>query len=176
MVDINKFKEQLGGGNRQTLFRVVMTFPQLDGMPNGLTEKMSLLCKAAQLPGSTVGEIPVTFRGRDVKLPGDRSFDEQWTLTVLNDSEFDLRNAFEIWSNAIDQHKNIGGTAELNDVMVDAKVEQLDRKHNVIKEYTFESLFPSSVDPIDLSYEEKDAIEEFGVTLTYTVWTSNTTS
>ena len=133
----------------------------------------SFLCEAAQLPASTVGTIPVAFRGRQLKIAGDRTFDV-WTVTIINDVNFKLRNAFETWMNAIANHADIGGTQDPNLYFTDLQVTQFDRNETVKKVYTFKDAWPADISAIDLNYAAED-IERFSVTWNYQYWTSNTT-
>ena len=170
---IQDFKTALkGGGARPNLFEVVLTsFP--GGAEFDPTE-FSVLCKAANLPASNIASIDVPFRGRIFKVAGDRTIDT-WTVTIINDEGFLLRNAFEEWSNLIaDLGTNLGAT-DPTAYMTNAKVYQLGRgstqssKDNtgtsnaVLKEYEFIDIFPTNVSQIDLSYDSSDTIEEFTV-------------
>ena len=146
----------------------------------GPSRKLQFLCKAASLPASTVGIIPVPFRGRQLKIAGDRTF-EEWTITVINDTDFAIRDAFEEWMNTINAHVANVGPSGLNSYIQQAQVEQFTREGpsvnpTSLKTYLFEGCWPSTVSAIDLSYETGDAIEEFTVTLQYQYWTANTTS
>ena len=134
----------------------------------------SFMCEAAQLPASTVGTIVVPFRGRQLKMAGDRTFDV-WTVTIINDTGFRIRDEMEKWMNAIANHADAGGTQNPELYFTDLKVEQFDRDNSVIKEYTFKDAWPSEVSAIDLSYGDTDTIERFTVTWQYQYWTSNTT-
>ena len=124
------------------------------------------MCKTAQLPGSTFGVIDVPFRGRILKMAGDRTF-EVWTVTIINDTDFAVRNALERWSNGINAHSTNTGLVSPINYEADLKIEQLDRNGDSLKEYVFRGAFPNEIAPIDVSYETVDAIEEFTVTFTY---------
>ena len=172
--NISSFAGQfLKGGIRPHLFEVNGNIgPFAD-------EKIPFLIKAAQLPASTLGLIEVPYRGRKIKVPGDRTFAE-WTITVLADGHMDLRDKFEAWSSGINQHEaNIPNseTQPLADgeTYQDWQVFQLDRKGNKIKGYNFIGCWPSEVSAIDVNHETTDSLTEFTVTLQYTYWTSNTT-
>lgn len=174
-MDINQFKSKLQfGGARSNLFRVIMSFPVL-AEQGGETEELSFLCKAAQIPGSTVGLIEVPFLGRQFKVAGDRTF-EDWTITVLNDNDFLIRNAFERWMNLINSHESNVGFVEPQNYMTNATVEQLNRKHEVVKVYRFVDMFPQVIEPIELSMDSADEIEEWTATMSYQYWTSDTTT
>jgi hypothetical protein len=174
-LDIDSFKAQLvGGGARANLFRVTVPFPSFAGV-GGEAQKMSFMCKATSLPASTLGTIEIPYRGRKIKLPGDRTF-EAWTVTVINDTDFLIRNAFERWSNAINQHRANTGLQNPAEYSVDAVVEQLSRDESVLKSYTMAGAFPTIISAIELSNETTDAIEDFVATLEYQYWTATTTS
>ena len=132
------------------------------------------MCEGAQLPASTVGTITIPFRGRQLKMAGDRTFDV-WTVTIINDTGFKIRDEMEKWMNAISNHADAGGTQNPELYFTDLSVDQFDRDKNVIKSYTFKDAWPSEVSAIDLSYGDTDTIERFTVTWQYQYWTSNTT-
>ena len=123
----------------------------------------------------TVGNIPVSFRGRQVKIAGDRTV-EPWTIIVYNDTSFKLRNAFERWQNGINNMTDNEGLTNPADYQVDAFVDQLDRNGATIKSYTLRGAFPTTIAPIALTYDQADAIEEFEVTFEYQYFESNTTT
>ena len=171
---VDQFKARLtGGGARSNLFQVTMKNPR-GGLGVDIDADLSsFLCEAAQLPASTVGTIPISFRGRQLKIAGDRTFDV-WTVTIINDVNFKLRNAFETWMNAIANHADIGGTQNPELYFADLQVTQFDRDETVKKVYTFKDCWPTDLSAIDLSYGAED-IERFSVTWNYQYWTSNTT-
>ena len=170
---ISDFQTRLiGGGARPNLFEV-----RLATLPAGISwdgDTFQYMCKAAALPASTIANIDVPFRGRIFKVAGDRTI-ETWSLTVINDEDFKLRNAFEEWMQLIAKlDTNIGATNP-GSYMVDADVYQLGRGSNpgsknntgstnaVLKQYKMEQIFPTSLSAIDLSYDTGDTIEEFTV-------------
>lgn len=173
ILGVDDFKAKLkGGGARPNLFKATINFP---AYANGDVEITSFLCEAAQLPGSTMGVITIPFRGRQLKLAGDRTFDT-WSPTIINDTDFAIRNAMERWMNGINAHKaNTGLTAPI-DYEADLLVEQLDRDGSILKTYTFRGCFPTAVAPIDLAYGTNDDIERFTVEFQVQYWESNTTS
>jgi hypothetical protein len=170
---ISNFKTAMsGGGARPNLFEVEITT-----LPGGIawdSSNFKFMCKAAQLPGQTIASIDVPFRGRTFKVAGDRTIDA-WTVTIINDENFVYRNAFESWTELIAKlDTNIGATSP-DAYMRNARVYQLGRgssasspdntgsENVVLKEYEFIDIFPTSVSPIDLSYDSSNAIEEFTV-------------
>ena len=172
--NISDFKSKLiGGGARPNLFEVELTT-----LPDGVTgwdaDSFQFLCKSAALPAQNIASIDVPFRGRIFKVAGDRTIDT-WTVTVINDEDFVLRNAFENWTQQIaDLTTNLGAT-DPSAYMTNAKVFQLGRgsskastdssgnENVVLKEYEFIDIFPTSVSAIDLSYDTGDTIEEYTV-------------
>ena len=175
MANINDFKAKLaGGGARANQFKVVMPFPGY-AQVGGEIEEMAFLCKGTQLPGMTIPVLEVPFRGRKIKIAGDRSYAD-WTVTVLNDTNFKLRNAFERWSNGINNATDNEGLTNPADYQVDAFVDHLDRNGATIKSYTFRGLFPTEIAAIELTYDEAAAVEEFTVTMAYQYFESNTTT
>ena len=175
MANINDFKAVLkGGGARANQFSVNMPFPGYAGV-GGESRVMSFLCRATNLPGMTLGEVAVPFRGRSLYIAGDRTF-ETWTTTIMNDTDFLIRNAMERWMNGINALSDNSGLSNPSDYQVDAFVDQLDRAGTTIKSYTFRGLFPITIAPIDLGYDTNDAVEEFEVTYRYQFFETNTTS
>jgi len=164
VLGVDDFKSKLrGGGARPNLFKATINFP---GYANGDAELTSFLCETAQLPGSTMGTIVVPFRGRQLKMAGDRTFDV-WTVTIINDTDFAIRNATERWMNGMNAHSANTGLASPVLYEADLRVEQLDRAGESIKEYIFRGAFPTDLSPIDLSYASTDEIERFQVTFQY---------
>ena len=172
---ISQFKSALvGGGARPNLFEV-----QIANLPGGISwngDIFKYMCKAAALPASVIANVDVPFRGRIFKVAGDRTI-ETWSVTVINDEDFKLRNSFEEWMQLIAKlDTNIGATNP-DAYMVDAEVFQLGRggkigkesKSNqgndsaILKQYKMEGLFPTYLSGIDLSYDTGDTIEEFTV-------------
>lgn len=173
ILGVDDFKSKLrGGGARPNLFKATVNFP---GYAGGDVELTSFLCKTAQLPASTMAVIEVPFRGRQLKMAGDRTF-EPWTVTILNDTDFSIRNAMERWMNGINAHQANTGLTNPVDYQADLIVEQLDRNGSVLKKYNFRGCFPVNVSAIDVSYETNDAIEEFTVEFQVQYWESDTTS
>ena len=167
MANIDDFKANLiGGGARANQFRVTITAPT--GIAIGLdVRRTSFLVRSANLPAMSLGEIPIAFRGRNIYIAGDRTFDEQWTTTFFNDTDFMIRNAMERWSNGINDLADNTGVIAPADYQADLTVEQLDRDDAVLKSYIFRSAWPTTVSSIDLTSDNATAIEEFSVTWRY---------
>lgn len=172
-MSIENFKAHLNGGIRVNRFEVFLAFPGFAAQ-GAESEKSRYLCKSAVLPPSTIGVIAVPFRGRQSKHAGDRTF-EPWNVTFYADAAMELRNAFERWSNAINNNETNNGLANPNDYTVDAEVHQLDMAGNPIKTYILKNIWPSSVGEMALSTDSTDQLGEFPVTLEYEYWTSNST-
>ena len=185
--NVDQFRSALvADGARPNLFQVRLSFPFLfpSGTNGSITSQygtsqtLSFLANSTQLPASTVGVARQNYFGREIKFPGNRTF-QPWSINVINDESFDLRNNFEYWLNMINDSnlniRNQSATTSL-DYAVNATVLQFSKTGDVIKEYDFVGLFPTQVDPINLNWGSNDQIEEFGVTFEYQYWNSNTTS
>ena len=161
---ISDFKSKLtGGGARANLFEVVLTFPDLAQPPTDVLDKSRFLVKAARLPASNIQQIDVPFRGRILKIAGDRTFDS-WSITVINDTDFAIRSAFERWMNVINRLSDNTGAVNPADYQADCYVYQLDRDGQSLRSYRFFDTFPTQVGPIELSYDAQ-GIQEFTVEL-----------
>ena len=179
---INEFITNIGQGVKPNMFSIDIQWPQggfANGNPTDSTEKdlVNVLCKSAALPASNLGVIEVPFRGRTVKIAGDRTFDT-WTATFFNDKDMKIRSYFEQWLEAMNTHE--GNFAPLfvpnnsEGYMCDVKVKQLE-KHNVeggqvLREYVLKHAFPTNVSQIDLAYDSNDQVEEFTVEFQYSYW------
>jgi len=167
---ISDFKSRLsGGGARPNLFEVELAFPDAVAINNDILQKARFLVKAAALPASTIAPIDVPFRGRILKIAGDRTF-ETWTITVINDTDFAIRSAFEKWMNTINKMSDATGVVDPEAYQKDATVKQLDRDGSVLRSYKFWDIFPTNISTIDLSYETTDTLEEFTVELQVQWW------
>ena len=186
---LSQFKSKLiGGGTRPNLFEVsIPTFPSAiseawsagDDAENGI---FKFLCKASVLPASNLGSIEIPFRGRTLKVAGDRTFDD-WTVTIINDEDFKLRTAFERWSNVMSRLDDATGVTNPTSYMTDGYVQQLGRgsqvgaasndggESSILRSYKFFDVFPVTVGEIALSYDTTDALEEFDVTFRYQYFT-----
>lgn len=169
---IDDFKGRLvGGGARPNLFEVDIQLPQglgIAGNEQNVQSTMRFMIKASQLPASTVGDIPVAFRGRVLHVAGDRTFDS-WTITVINDTDFAIRSAFEKWMNAINRVSDATGSTDPASYQADAFVYQLDRSGETLRAYHFYDIFPTNVAPINLSYDT-EGIQEFTVEMQVHWW------
>ena len=175
MANINDFKAKLaGGGARANQFKVVMPFPGY-AQVGGEIEDLAFLCTATSIPAMTIAKIDIPFRGRNIKVAGDRTI-AAWSITVLNDTNFKLRNAFERWQNGINNMTDNEGLTNPVDYQVDAFVDHLDRNGNAIKSYTLRGAFPTSISEIDLTYAAAAGIEEFDVSFEYQYFETNTTT
>jgi len=173
MATVDDFKAKLiGGGARANLFKATIAFPAYAA---GDTELTQFMCKAAQLPASVVGQIDVPYRGRQMKIAGDRTY-ENWSVTIINDTGFEVRDAMERWQNGINSHVSNGGLVNPADYEADMSVDQLDKNGAIVKTYTFRSAWPVNVSSIEVSNDSADTIEEFTVEFAYQYWESNTTS
>ena len=167
MAAIDDFKANLiGGGARANQYRVTITPPT--GIATGLdVRRTSFLVTASSLPAQTLGEIAIPFRGRSIYIAGDRTFDEAWTVTFMNDTDFMIRNAIERWSNGINDLAAGTGVIAPADYQTDLFVEHLDRDDTILKSYIFRNSWPTTIAAIELTNEAADAIETFEVTWRY---------
>ena len=167
MANIDDFKANLvGGGARANLFRVTITPPS--GIAIGLdTRRTSFLVTGSNLPASTLGEIAVPFRGRNIYVSGDRPAPDAWTTTFYNDTDFMIRNAMERSQNCINDYANNTGAINPADYQTDLFVEQLDRDDTVLKTYIFRNAYPLTIGEITLSSAEAGELETFDVTWRY---------
>ena len=162
---ITDFKSKLtGGGARPNLFEVELAFPDSISVDNDVKDKSRFLVKAAALPASNITPIDINFRGRILKIAGDRTFDT-WTITVINDTDFAIRSAFEKWMNVINKLSDATGFNDPAEYQEDAYVHQLDRDGSTLRTYKFFDIFPTNISQMDLSYETIDTVEEFTVEL-----------
>jgi len=172
--NVQQFRsEMVGDGARPNLFEMTLQFPSFSSTDTAST-KLSFMCKSSQLPGSTVGVVPVNYFGRELKFAGNRTF-QDWAITIINDEDFVVRNAFEKWMDALNSHQlNVRNPAALPSAnyTVDAEVTQYGKTGNPVKKYKFIGVFPSDVSPIDVDWGANDQIEEFSVTLAYQWWES----
>lgn len=172
--NVQEFRSQMvGDGARPNLFEVTMPFPTFGNLETA-SSKFTFMCKTAQLPGSTLGMVPVQYFGRELKFVGNRTF-QDWTVTIINDEDFTIRNTFERWMNGLNSHRlNVRNPAALSSASysVDGSVTQFGKTGEAIKKYKFIGLFPTDLSPIDVDWGSNDTIEEFSVTLSYQWWES----
>lgn len=166
---ITDFKSKLtGGGARSNLFEVELAFPSAVNVDNVVLDKSRFLVKAAAIPSSNVASLEVAFRGRTLKLAGDRSF-ESWTITIINDTDFAIRSAFEQWMNYINRLSDNTGTTDPTLYQADAFVHQLNRDGSILRSYHMYDLFPTSISSMALDYGT-DSIQEFTVEMQVHWW------
>ena len=182
MPNITEFKSRLNGGVRPNLYQVDINFPDGTGDQKSLKEQGQYLCRSTSLPTHSQGLIEVPFRGRFLKIPGDRTF-EAWTATFYNTSDFNLRAAFEQWINLGNQvDENIGATTGLDAIFKDIYIRQLSKdaagsnnagtggsidKNKVLRTYKLFDAWPTSVGAINVAFDSNDALEEFDVEFQY---------
>ena len=184
MANLTSFKGKIGYGVRPNLFMVQVTDLEsnLDDSDKvkGTDADFTFLCRSAGIPASTIGTVEVPFRGRVIKLPGDRTF-ESWTITVMADEDMSVRGYFEKWMEKLNKHENGAGyTADFASTL---KVSQLARgtsasdglkdPHSVVRSYDFYNAFPTNIAQIDLSYDNNNTIAEYTVEFQYDWWEAN---
>ena len=177
--DITKFRDKLNkGGARSNLFEV-----EIKDIPGGgldVQDEVRFLVKAAEIPASNIGNIPVPFRGRVLPVAGDRTFDP-WTVTIIN-NDFKIRESMEKWSNFINDMVLANGSVDPESYQKSALVKQLSRdaasgdKPDILRQYNFIGIYPNVISNIPLDYGATDQIEEFQVTFNYLYWTVGATN
>ena len=175
MANINDFKTKLaGGGARANQFKVTIPFPGY-AQVGGETEELAFLCQSTSIPAMEINTATVNFRGRPIYLAADRAF-SALTITVLNDTNFRLRDAFERWQNGIINMSDNEGLVNPVDYQVDAFIDHLDRNGATIKSYTLRGCFPTSIAAIGLDMDPTETIEEFEVSFRYLFFEARTTT
>ena len=173
--NITEFRSRLsGGGARANLFEVEIAFPEELGINlTDVSDKVPFLVKAAEIPASNLGNIPVPYRGRVLPIAGDRTFDP-WTVTIINDTDFLIRDAMERWSNSINDLQTAQGIVDPELYQTSADVKQLSRLGDgpgttepILRQYRFEGIYPNVISSIPLDFGATDQIEEFQVTFNY---------
>jgi hypothetical protein len=178
--NVSEFLQTIGQGVKPNMYLIDIQFPAALSKDQVEDQDLvNLLCKSAALPGSNLGVIEVPFRGRTVKIAGDRTFDT-WTATFFNDKDFKLRSFFEEWANSINTHEE--NTSQLftpnnsSGYTADLGVKQLEKDSSatgsVLREYNLKYCFPTNVSQIDLAYDSNDQIEEFTVEFQYSYFTA----
>lgn len=173
--NVSQFISQFGGGARPNRFEVLLTFP--GGVPNEM-EKLSFSCKATSLPASTVAKVDVPYMSRTIVVSGDRTIDD-WNITIINDVDFKVRRAFEVWLNKLNGHEGnvaAGGWDDPKSYYADAEVIQFDREHQEIKKIKMKNIFPTAMAEIPLGWDTNNAVEDFQVTFAVNWWETDTTS
>ena len=163
--NINQFKSELvGGGARPTLFQCQITNP----INNAADIKVPFMVRAGGIPESVVGQYTVPYFGRQIKYAGDRTFAD-WTVTIINDEDFAIRNAMEEWMNFINSHdSNSRGLPQ--QYKSTGQITQYSKDGSPLRTYVFEGMFPISIDGIQMDWSQTDSIEEFSVTFQYDLW------
>jgi hypothetical protein len=174
--NVQQFRSNMrGDGARPNLFNCELPF--LGNLLGTAAVNFNFMCRAAQLPGSTVNQIPVNYFGRELKFAGNRTFTE-WTVTIINDEDFVIRNACELWMSRLNSHvANLRAANFVNPASYqqDATVTQFGKADDILKVYRFIGMFPIDISPIELDWGANDTIEEYAVTFAYQWWESDTT-
>jgi hypothetical protein len=176
---VNEFRSALrGDGARPNLFNVAMTLPTQIANAASASQQITFMARAAQLPGSTVNSVPVMYFGRELKFAGNRTFPE-WTVTVINDEDFNIRRVMETWMNELNSHQQnlrAGDFYQASNYQIDGFITQYGKRGEAIKDYTFVGMFPIDISPIELDWGANDQIEEYAITFAYQWWESDTTT
>jgi hypothetical protein len=184
--NVSDFRSSLvGDGARGNLFQVTIIFPASwdsnfsPATGNAIaSQKLQFMAKSSQLPGSSLGVATLPYFGRELKFAGNRTFAD-WSITIINDEDFQIRKSLEGWANGINSHvNNVRSSLAVSpsDYTIDGKVDQFDKTGNIIKTYNFIGMFPTDISPIELDWGNNDSIEEYSVTFAYQWWESDTTS
>ena len=178
--NVKDFLSKVAQGVKPNMFEVGINFPTAITNAKDATLTTNMLCKSAALPASSIGTIEVPFRGRTVKIAGDRTFDN-WTATFINDKDMKIRGYFEQWLNLMNSHEGNSAktfnpaASDTNGYTTALFVTQLEKdssdKGSDIRQYKLHHAFPASVSQIDLAYDSNDQIEEFSVEFQYSYWT-----
>lgn len=176
---VSDFRAQMQyDGARPNLFQITLVMPTYALNSSAAGSKATFMAKAAQIPGSSLNNIPMYYFGRELKFAGNRTFAD-WTLQIINDEDFLIRNALESWSNAINGHaSNLRAAAALNmsGYTVDAIVTQFGKTGNIIATYNMIGAWPVDIAPIDLDWGTNDTIEEYPVTFAFQWWENAVTT
>lgn len=173
-MSIDQFKAALvGGGARSNQFRISLTFP---GIVSGGTAAPAIglsefMCTATKIPGSKLEKVTAHYRGRPLSLPAERTIDD-WRITVLNDTNFAIHSAFNVWSNLINNVKSNTGVTNPATLTTDMYVTQLDRNGAELKTYKLIGVWPVEIEDLDLDFKNNE-IQTFGVSLNYLYWQSD---
>lgn len=165
--NVDQFKAaMIGGGARANQFFVGLSFPSYVSVGALASAQAAFLCSGASLPGSVVAPTIVQYRGREVKFAGERTF-APWTITVMNDVSFNIRNQLEKWMDGMNGLQNNNGYTNPLQYQTNLNVTQLDRNNNPLKSYKIVGAFPIDLSDIALSYGDNDTIETYTVTFQY---------
>jgi|SRR6185312_997489 hypothetical protein len=165
--NVDQFKAQLaGGGARPNQFFVQLTFPSSVTLGALAIQSSPFLVTAATMPGSHIGAAVAMYRGREVPMAGDRVF-APWTINVLNDNNFTIRNALEDWMNQMNDLQNASGELSPAKYQADMLVTQLNRNNQPLKTYQIRGAFPIDVSESQLDFGANDQISQFNVTFRY---------
>ena len=170
--NVDQFKAaMIGGGARANQFFVVLNFPGYVTTGSAAAAQAAFLVNAAVLPGSIVNPTIVPYRGREVKFAGERTF-QPWTISVMNDVSFNIRNSLEKWMSGMNGLQDNIGRTNPREYQANLTVTQLDRNNNPLKIYTLNSAFPTDISDIQLAYGDNDTIETYTVTFQYQHYTT----
>jgi len=167
---VTEFRSQglILGGARPNLFEVQVTAAPA----TEVTQKtFSFLCKIAQIPPSTMGVVEVPYFGRQVKVPGNRTFDNL-SVTIINDEDFTIRNGFESWMNLMSSHQsNVSVPPSV--ILGQMSITHYGRAGTEIGggSWNFVNCFPVGLGEIGLDWGSNDTIEEYTVDWAYDYWT-----
>ena len=166
MGTLDQFSEKFGEGQRVTQFRVEA------GTAGGRFGDLAFYCKSAQFPSSNIGVIEVPYRGRKIKMPGDRVFNE-WSISVLLDQENTMYDTFVTWMDEFNSHTDVESAGQATDLKTDFIITALDPSGAPNSSVKLVKAFPTEVGTVDFNWETTDTIAEFAVTLHFDYWTKD---
>ena len=169
---INDFRKKgmAAGGARPNLFSCQITSAPVASVT---VDAFGFLCKIATIPASTLGVVEVPYFGRNVKVPGNRTFDNL-SITVINDEDYGIRNGFENWMNSLNTHEtNVSANLGNKDVgfIGQMTITHFKRDLNELGQWKFVNIFPVALGEIGLDWGSNDTIEEYTVDIAYDYWT-----
>lgn len=179
-VTIDKFLQGVGQGSRPNQFVINIDFPGLEFKNGGVDGKNSILCKAASLPASTIGVVEVPFRGRTIKLSGDRTY-STWSTTYIADESLETRSRFEQWNNMMNRHEEPTAifntpTGAVRGYAKDIFVMQIQKNStitgNTTKIYLLKHAFPTNIGSIELAYDNNNTVSEYTIDFEYSYFLS----
>ena len=175
---INEFRGALaGGGARPNLFAVRINPPSgLAGLDHGGYAMAPFMVKTTAIPGVNIGPVDVPYMGRVLKVAGNTTFDD-WETTIINDEDFKVRKYVESWAELINgKADNLATSSDPNEYVANAEVIQYSKTGKPIRQYAMIGAFPTTIAPIELSWDSNDALEEFSVTWAFSWWETKDTT
>lgn len=169
MNKIEDLKRVLKGGSRQTKYEVRFSVPQ-DVEQLMELKDMALLAKSTDFPGMQVGQIEIFSQGRKLPIPGDTTYDNQWTVNFYMDNAHKIRKQFIAWMKAIDNFQANTHSGDPAKLFAEMSVVQLDSLEKAVAVYTFKDVWPQNIGVAAVAADSTDQIQEFDVTFSFSSW------